>query len=444
MRPSFAVLSLSDSFCELWPRLAESNAADLLAGTAVPELSGLSECCCVVVAAGGAERAALRAVEELVSCGAPATAVVGVETDYRLTATLLRAGADNYFAFPADLGALRSWISEHVDQETASARAREFAADRRERFDFSRMVGASPCLLAALRYAEKVIPRENATVLVTGETGTGKELLARALHYNGPRAAQPFMEINCTALPENLLEAEIFGYEAGAFTDARSPKQGLFEAADGGTLFLDEIGDLSLGLQGKLLRVLEDKRVRRLGSVRDKALDVRVVAATHVDLRAAIASGRFRQDLYYRLSILPIHLPPLRERGQDILLLAAHFLTHFSREHSLPCPTIDPETRRALLSHSWPGNIRELRNAIERAMLLGDGTIHVEDLFLAGPPEPPRSASGLPFPASMDAIAQAAARAMTDWCGGNKSEAAKALGISRRHLYVLLAKEAQC
>lgn len=440
MLPELAILTLSDAFCELWPKLGPSLSFTPRIRASVEALERLDGACGVLVAAGGAEKEVVHVLEALQAKNPPRVAVVGVETDYRLVAALLRAGADNYFALPADLGAMRSWITERVEQVVGLARARELAEEGRTHYDFSRMIGRSPCLRGALARASKVIPRGSATILITGETGTGKELLAKAIHYNGPRAAKPFVEINCTALPENLLEAELFGYEAGAFTDAKTTKPGLFEAASGGTLFLDEVGDLSLNLQGKLLRVLEDKRVRRLGSVRDQEVDVRIIAATHVDLHAASGEGRFRSDLYYRLSVLPVHLPALRERGEDILLLASHFLQRFASEYETECPPIPPEIRRVLLIHPWPGNVRELRNAIERAVLLGDGMLRREDLFLeAGGPGPGRAPGVIPFPASMDMIARAAARAMTEHCGGNKSEAAKALGISRRHLYVLLS-----
>jgi two-component system response regulator HydG len=440
MQQLISVLALTDSFSELWPKLAASYKATARSADSVAGLTALPESCCVVVSAGGAEGEAVRAVEQLLSQQAPAIVVVGVETDYRLVAALLRAGADNYFALPADLGSVRSWISERIDRMTGNERAADLVAERKRRFDFSRMIGQSACLLAAVWRAEKIIPRGTSTVLLTGETGTGKELVARAIHYNGPRAAKPFVEINCTALPENLLEAELFGYEAGAFTDARSPKPGLFESAQGGTLFLDEIGDLSLTLQAKLLRVLEEKRVRRLGSLREQPLDVRVIAATHVNLTAAIEEQRFRRDLYYRLSVFPIHLPPLRDRGEDVLLLAASFLERFSTEYGTPCPPITPEIQRVLLAHPWPGNVRELRNAIERAVLMGEGEFRARDLFPDEPIPSAQSSSSLPFPATMNEIERAAAHAMTDWCGGNKSEAAKMLGISRRHLYVLLAE----
>ena len=442
MLPDFAVLSLSDSFTELWPKLVPSAGATLRTGLSVTDLGRLDGVCGVLISAPGAEADAIPLIDELHARCEVDVAVTGVETDYRVAITLLRAGACGYYALPNDLGMLRSWIVERAEQVVAAANARELAAAQRDRYDFSKMLGRSPALLAALGRAARVIPRPSATVLITGETGTGKELLARAIHYNGPRAAKPFVEINCTALPENLLEAELFGYEAGAFTDAKVAKPGLLEAANGGTLFLDEIGDLSLNLQGKLLRVLEDKRVRRLGSVRDNEVDVRIVAATHVNLVTAVQEKRFRQDLYYRLNVVQLELPALRDRGDDILVLATHFLERFGMEYQVSHLTLTPEVRRVLLAHSWPGNVRELRNAIERAVLLGDGYLDVNELFV-GRDAGPAPSSALPFPASMARIEQAAARAMMDWCGGNKSEAAKALGISRKHLYSLLSRNGQ-
>jgi DNA-binding NtrC family response regulator len=432
------IVALSDSFSEIWVQLARYAGAEAEVGDSVGALRSLPASCGIIVAAGGREDAVLGALRELRSIQAPETVVAGTETDYRLVASILQAGAANYFALPNDLGICRGWLVDRVERLVDRQNGESFAADERERFDFTRVIGSSAKLQAALRRTARVIPRGTATILITGETGTGKELVARALHYNSTRATGPFVEINCTTLPENLLEAELFGYEPGAFTDARVAKPGLFEVADGGTLFLDEIGDLPITLQAKLLRVLEERRVRRLGSVRDVEVDIRVVAATNVDLPSAINDGSFRHDLYYRLNVVPIRLPPLRDRGDDVLLLAEHFIDRFSKQYEVPRSNISTEIRRALRTHSWPGNIRELRNAIERAVLLGDGNLYVEDLFPEEAPGP--TSSVLPFPASLQTIEEAAAQAMVAQCGGNKSEAAKALGVSRKHLYTLLSR----
>jgi transcriptional regulator with PAS, ATPase and Fis domain len=349
----------------------------------------------------------------------------------------VREGADNYFVLPGDTGALRAWVAEHVERAVQKEDACAFSEELRRAFNFNQMIGRSPLLLNALESATKVIHRGSPTVLITGETGTGKDVLARAIHYNGPRATKPFIEINCTALPEHLLEAELFGYEAGAFTDARVPKPGLFEAAHGGTLFLDEVGDLSYTLQGKLLRVLEDRWIRRLGSVHKHAIDVRIIAATNADLNRAIREGRFRRDLHYRLNVYPIHLPPLRERGEDILVLARHFLDDFAREYDFQHVLLSGHIARILMLHPWPGNVRELRNTMERAILLGDGVIRRENLF-PDLSDPVPSPIPIPFPAPMEEIARAIARSTVTWCGGNKSQAAATLDISRKRLYTLL------
>jgi DNA-binding NtrC family response regulator len=433
-----AVVTLSDSFGEVWAQLARYAGAEAEIASEVGDIRALQGTCGVIVAAGGAERGAVEVLRQLEAAHAPDTVVVGVDTCHRLVASILQARAVDYFALPEDMGLCRGWVVDKVERMIDRRNAESFASNERDRFDFSRVIGSSPRLIAALKRTARVIPRGSATVLITGETGTGKELIARAVHYNSARATGPFVEINCTTLPENLLEAELFGYEPGAFTDARVSKPGLFEVASGGTLFLDEIGDLSFPLQGKLLRVLEEKRVRRLGSVREIEVDVRVVAATHVDLPTAMAEGLFRNDLFYRLNVVPIRLPALRERGDDVLLLAEHFLERFTRQYEVRRMSLPPDIKRALRNHTWPGNIRELRNAIERAVLLGDGNLFVEDLF---PEDMPIATSGpLPFPASLQVIEEAAAHAMVARCGGNKSEAAKALGTSRKHLYTLLAR----
>jgi transcriptional regulator with PAS, ATPase and Fis domain len=279
-------------------------------------------------------------------------------------------------------------------------------------------------------------------VLIGGETGTGKELLARAIHYGGPRAPQPFVEINCAAIPANLLESELFGHERGAFTGAVAAKPGLFELAHGGTLFLDEIGSMPLELQPKLLRALESRTIRRVGGQQGRQVDVRVIGAAHADLAAASARGEFREDLFYRLNVVTLTLPPLRDRNGDIELLAETFLARIATGYGLPVPSLTAELRAALRAHAWPGNVRELRNAIERALVLSPrGTLRAEELLPAAPRRAATGGGVLPFPATLDAVIRSAAHAMLALTGGNKSEAARRLGISRPRLQRLLDGE---
>ncbi len=395
----------------------------------------------VLVAAAGVEEEAASLIEEIRAQTEAPVVVVGATNELPVVVSLIRAGAADYFALPADQHRLSAWFDDVEERNTSRQQAAQLAEQQRASYDFSRMLGESPELRAALQRAARIIPRADATVLITGETGTGKDLLAQAIHYNSPRAARPMVEVNCTALPATLLEAELFGYEKGAFTGATAPKPGLFEAAQGGTLFLDEIGDLTLDLQAKLLRALESRQVRRLGSLRTVDVDVRIIAATHVDLNDAVRAGSFREDLFYRLSVVPIHLPPLRARGHDVILLAQSFVQHFCTLYDLPAPSIDEKLRAALLGYDWPGNIRELKNAIERALLLGDGVLELNELIPARAPATSSGNSPIPFPARMEDIEKEAAAAMVRHCDGNKTAAAAALGISRARLYRLLGED---
>lgn len=433
------VIARSESFSAVWPELAAEAGAELRV-VADAEACGRTEEA-AVIAVAGVEEEAEGAVRALAAAGSPAPLVVGARADHRLAAMLVRAGAADYFALPADLEALRAEMAERARRRQARAAGARLAASERATFDFGKIIGRSPQLRAALDRAARIIPRDRATILITGETGTGKELLAQAIHYNGPRAGAPFVELNCAAVPAGLLETELFGHERGAFTDARTAKPGLFESADGGTLFLDEIGELPLPLQGKILKALEEKEVRRVGAVRGRTVDVRIVAATHVDLAAAVARREFREDLFYRLNVIPLHLPPLRERGEDVVLIAEHFLRSLAAQYALDVPPIGPELRRALVAHPWPGNVRELRNGLERALLLGDGGLDPADLFPSAPAPRPAASGVIPFPASLDEIEHAAAAAMLERFEGNKSAAADALGISRSRLYRLLNGE---
>ncbi len=333
----------------------------------------------------------------------------------------------------AAVGARNAQAHEKLKRENLGLR-KTAAGDRT-------IVGESPSLREVLGLCDKVAS-SNATVLLLGETGTGKELLARYLHDASPRCNAAFIAINCAALTESLLESELFGHEKGAFTGAASQRIGRFEMADGGTLFLDEIGDISPSTQVKLLRVLQEHEFVRVGGARTVACDVRIIAASNRDLKAAIADGRFREDLYYRLNVFPIQLPPLRERREDIPALAQHFTIRFSRQLGRGAPSISNDARAILTGHHWPGNVRELQNVIERAVLLCEGAVieptHLPE-DLAGTPSaaPPRSGEGSLWDYERAMIVNALRDA--NW---NQSQAARALGISRDNLRYRVKKYA--
>jgi DNA-binding NtrC family response regulator len=396
-----------------------------------------------IVSAGGSEESLESALREagggVTAPGRIEIAAVGAVPSHRLAAAVVRAGAAEYFALPEDTELLRSWLRERADAIGSRAKRSAFAASEAAKFRFEGVLGQSAALGAALERAARVIPHAAVTVLLTGETGTGKELVARAIHYNGPRRDAPFVDINCAAIPEQLLESELFGHEKGAFTGATVAKPGLFELANGGTLLLDEIGHLPLLLQGKLLRALEERAIRRVGGSRGIAIDVRIIAATHVDLSAAVARREFREDLYHRLNVVPVELPPLRARRDDIPLLARHFLAHFAREYDLPPPALTADAERALAARDWPGNVRELRNLMERTLLLtSKRTLQPDDFEDNARSHPHVSTGEIPFPATLAAVTRATAQAMLAFCGGNKSEAARRLGISRPRLQRIL------
>ena len=435
--PSLSVLALSDSFLQMWPTLASESGLELVVtdepGALVRRADGVA-----AISAGGAEARLEEALRQVAADGAE-TVAVGALPDHHVAARAVRAGATDYFALPGDYEALRSWLRERAERLAGRARSSEFAAAERSKYRFDGILGTSESLRRALETAARVIPHRNVTVMITGETGTGKELLARAIHYNGPRREAPFVEVNCAAIPGQLLESELFGHEKGAFTGATSAKPGLFEVADGGTIFLDEVGHLEMALQGKVLRALQERTIRRVGGTKQLAVDVRVIAATHVDLLAAVRRGEFREDLYYRLNVVPVALPPLRERRDDVLLLARHFLTKFAKEYGIPEPRLSSGAERALVMRPWGGNVRELRNLVERALLLNaSGTLDADDF----PPDPAGAsaggARGIPFPAPLRDIVHAAVRETLALCGNNKSEAARQLRITRPRLLRLL------
>ena len=293
-------------------------------------------------------------------------------TDAATIVAAMRAGATDYLTKPFDVNDVALRVERALQQLPARRELRRLKEDLARPFSFDSVIGDSPAMRRVKALAQKVAQSPGSTVLITGESGTGKDLLAKVIHYGSARARRPFLNITCSALPDTLLESELFGHERGAFTDARQMKRGLFEQADQGTVFLDEIGETTPILQAKLLRFLEEKAFRRLGGVADIQVDVRVIAATNRNLEDLVREGRFRDDLYYRLNVLRLEMPPLRERGGDVLLLARQFVRSFSIEFRRPVRHLSPAAEQALLAYSWPGNVRELRNLVERAVLLAE------------------------------------------------------------------------
>ncbi len=355
----------------------------------------------------------------------------------------IKQGAYDYLAKPFKREEIRLVVQRSLDHCRLVRENVKFREELRSREPWSQLVGSSPAMLEVYKLVARV-SEGRSTVLIEGESGTGKELIARAIHSNSPRRDKPFIPVNCGALPDNLLESEMFGYEKGAFTGATGAKAGLFEAANGGTLFLDEIGDLGTALQVKLLRVMQEQEVRRVGATSSVKVDVRVIAATNRDLAQLVKDGKFRDDLYYRLNVVRIALPSLAQRREDITMLAHHFLQKYAGTGASHVKGFLPETITLLRQYHWPGNVRELENAIERAVSLSHGPLLLpEDLpeavrggAQAG--EPSTAASG---EADSDALLtldelekRHLARVLKE-TKGNKVKAAKILGIDRRTLY---------
>jgi two-component system response regulator HydG len=388
-----------------------------------------------ILAAGGEEDHGLELLLSLDTRSGSPTYLVGSRVSHRFGIEALRRGAADYFSLPEDVDLLRRTLAARVEAAREASQEVSPAAD----LAFSSIIGDSSALHATLDKAKRVLFHGDVTILIGGETGTGKELLARAIHDGGPRASGPFVAINCAAIPAALLESELFGHEKGAFTDAHHTKVGLFEEAHGGSLFLDEIGHLPIELQGKLLRALEERQIRRVGGLDVRDIDVRIIAATHIDLSQAAELGEFRQDLFYRLNVVSLYLPPLRERGSDLELLANRFVNSLATRYGLPVPGLSSAVLTALRLHSWPGNVRELHHAIERALLLSaPGSLDPAELVPDTRPGPGTSSEPIPFPATLQQINAVAAQQMVNACDGNKSEAARQLGVSRARLQRLL------
>ena len=359
----------------------------------------------------------------------------------------MKAGASDYVLKPFALDEIKLIISKELDVHRLREENRSLREALGHRYEFKNIVARSPKMQEVLGTVERVAPT-NSTVLLGGESGVGKDLIARAIHQHSRRASGPFVKINSTAIPENLLESELFGYEKGAFTGAVASKPGKFELADKGTIFLDEIGDVPPATQVKLLRVLQEREFERLGGTRTLKVDVRLVAATNRDLRAALEEGTFREDLYYRLNVVPIDIPPLREHREDIPYLVDHFIVRFARESTKPITGLTPAALKLLTDFHWPGNVRELENIIERAVALSAGpVIDAGDIRLGTARKSPAAAEGagpaapfLPEGTTLEHYEDELIQEALRRAGGNKSQAARLLGLSRNALRYRLSK----
>ncbi len=359
----------------------------------------------------------------------------------------MKLGAADFLQKPFSLDHLTTVVEKVMSVQALRDENRRMRDELDGRYQFDNIIGRSASMREIFQTVERVAPTR-ATVLLAGESGVGKDMIARAIHHHSPRARHAFVKINCTALPENLMESELFGYEKGAFTGASVSKPGKFEQADQGTAFLDEIGDVPGNIQVKLLRILQERQFERLGSNLTRNVDVRVVAATNVDLRAALEEGRFREDLYYRLNVVPINIPPLRHRREDIPFLALHFVNKLSKDLGSRAKELSPAAVDRLLEHSWPGNVRELENTIERSLVLASGeTLQASDMRI----EAPRNSSAQATVASQTQPLLPEGETLEHWeqmmikeamrrANGNKSQAARLLGLTRNALRYRLSQ----
>ena len=346
----------------------------------------------------------------------------------------LREGAEDYLTKPIDVEELEHLLGSILSKRRLVEETRLLRERLDEKYSYENIVGRSAGMLEVFRLIEQVAPSQ-ASILITGESGTGKELIAQAIHQRSPRRDQPFVKVSCAALPETLLESELFGHERGAFTGALARRAGRFEVAAGGTIFLDEIGDIPMGMQVKLLRFLQDRQFERIGGNHTLTVDVRVLAATHRDLVARQKEGTFREDLYYRLNVIEIPLPPLRSRIQDIPLLVDHFARRYATANNKEVKGVDDETLAALVGYAWPGNVRELEHAIERAVVLSRGTVLDLALFPSLPavePQTPHGSGPMVPGASLEDVERDAILKTLEAVGGSTTRAAAILKISPR------------
>jgi DNA-binding NtrC family response regulator len=367
------------------------------------------------------------------------TAYASVET----AVEAMKEGAFHFANKPFDLDDIAFLVSRALETTQLRREVRRLRASQAQPYSVDRIVGNSAAMDMLRNLLAKVAGSPASTVLLTGESGTGKDLAAKVLHFNSDRAHKPFMNITCSALPETLMESELFGHERGAFTDARQQKRGLFESADGGTVFLDEIGEMVPALQAKLLRVLEEKSFRRVGGLQDIKVNVRVIAATNRNLEEEVKAGRFRQDLFYRLNVLPITLPPLRQHPEDVRPLLAFYIDSFNREFRKNVKGASAAAMKQLQAYPWPGNIRELRNAVERAMLLTNGDWLEPGDFPLVTTTAAASDAGFQLPANgvnLESLERSLVLQALERCGGNQTRAAALLGMNRDQIRYRIEK----
>jgi two-component system, NtrC family, response regulator AtoC len=348
----------------------------------------------------------------------------------------MKAGATDFLLKPFSLDHLMQVVNKALEVRALKEENRQLKAELGRRYEYDNIIGRSEPMQEIFATIERVAS-SRATVLLAGESGVGKDLIARAIHFHSPRRDKPLVKINCSAIPENLMESELFGYEKGAFTGATGAKPGKFEQADTGTVFLDEIGDVPANIQVKLLRILQEREFERLGSNVTRHIDVRVIAATNQDLRAALEQGTFREDLYYRLNVVPMNIPPLRERKEDIRFLANHFIRKLAPEAGREVESISDAAMEKLLNYHWPGNVRELENVIERGLIMAQGKqLEPDDIKLetAPRPRPQNDQHFLPDGLTLDQYEQEIIREALKRADGNKSHAARLLGLTRNAL----------
>jgi DNA-binding NtrC family response regulator len=388
----------------------------------------------------------IQLIKQLQGRGAPpAVIVMTAHGSVETAVEAMKLGAADFLQKPFSLDHLTTVVEKVIAVQALRDENRRLREELDGRYQFDNIIGRSAAMRDIFQTVERVAPTR-ATVLLAGESGVGKDMIARAIHHHSPRSRHAFVKINCTALPENLMESELFGYEKGAFTGATVSKPGKFEQADQGTAFLDEIGDVPGNIQVKLLRILQERQFERLGSNLTRNVDVRVIAATNVDLRAALEEGRFREDLYYRLNVVPINIPPLRQRREDIPFLALHFVTKLSKELGSRPREISPAAVDKLLEHAWPGNVRELENTLERSLVLaaGDtlqpGDIRLEEARGAGAAAHSQQAPLLPEGETLEHWEQMMIKEALRRANGNKSQAARLLGLTRNALRYRLSQ----